>query len=63
MGHLGLEFDIDSERLHTETTAIGEVPKGENLGLKVRANPLQINIIVVEHQECRKHWTRNTFMY
>lgn len=57
MGHMSLEFDIDDEGLHTETTAqkqTAEVPKGENLVLKGRPDPLQINIIVIEHQECEK---------
>lgn len=55
--HMSLEFDRDSERLHTETTAqklMAEVPKGESLVLKGRPNPLQINIIVIEHQGCEK---------
>lgn len=38
MGYLGLEFDIDSERFYIEIIVIGEVFKGENLGLKVRVN-------------------------
>lgn len=57
MGHMSLEFDIDNEALHIETTAqkqMDEVPEGENLVLKGRPNFLQINIMVIEHQECEK---------
>lgn len=63
MGHRSLQFDADSERFHPETNAIGEVPKGENSALKRRANLPAINMIVTEHQECKNHWTRNTYMY
>lgn len=63
MGRMGLRFDIDNEGIHTETTATGEVPKEKNLVLKGRPIPLQINIIVTEHQECENQWTTNTHMY
>ena len=63
MGHMGLQFDIDNEGLHTETIATGKVPKEKNLVLKGRPNPLQINIIVIEHPECENQWTRNTHSY
>lgn len=38
-GHMGLKVDIDNIGLHTETAAMGEVPKGEDLVLKRRPNP------------------------
>lgn len=55
--HMRLEFDRDTEGFHTETTTqklMAEVRKGENLVLKGRPNPLQISIIVIEHQGCEK---------
>lgn len=55
MGHKGPEFDIDNEGLHPETTAMDEVLKRGNLGVKRRPNPLQISIMVIEHQECENH--------
>lgn len=39
---------------------LAEVPKGENLVLKGRPNPLQINILVIEHQGCEKSLDEKT---
>lgn len=59
----GLEFGMDNKGLHTETPTVVEVPKGENLELKRRPNPLQINIIVTERQERENRRTRNTYTH
>ena len=63
MGHMSLWFDIENEGLHTETIAMGKVPKEKKLVLKGRPNLLQINIIVIEYPECENQWTRNTHTY